>query len=61
MPAEPLRAKRTWWPGNVRELSDAIERAVLICDEHVIHGYHLPPTLQTSSSTPEKSMEPTGG
>ena len=39
------------WPGNVRELSNTIERAVLICDEHVIHGYHLPPTLQTAEAT----------
>jgi Nif-specific regulatory protein len=39
------------WPGNVRELSNTIERAVLICDDHVIHGYHLPPTLQTAEAT----------
>jgi Nif-specific regulatory protein len=39
------------WPGNVRELSNTIERAVLICDDHVIHGYHLPPTLQTADAT----------
>jgi Nif-specific regulatory protein len=36
------------FPGNVRELENVIERAVLICDEHVIHGHHLPPTLQTA-------------
>ncbi|MFA6010920.1 MAG: sigma 54-interacting transcriptional regulator [Desulfobacteraceae bacterium] len=35
------------WPGNVRELENCMERAVLLCDEGVIHGYHLPPTLQT--------------
>lgn len=35
------------FPGNVRELENVIERAVLVCDEEVIHGYHLPPTLQT--------------
>ena len=39
------------WPGNVRELSNTIERAVLVCDDHVIHGYHLPPTLQTAEAT----------
>jgi Nif-specific regulatory protein len=39
------------WPGNVRELANTIERAVLICDEHVIHGHHLPPTLQTAEAT----------
>ncbi len=36
------------WPGNVRELENAIERAVLVCEGQVIHGYHLPPTLQTA-------------
>jgi len=36
------------WPGNVRELENVIERAVLVCDAHVVHGHHLPPTLQTA-------------
>ncbi|MFN2411767.1 MAG: sigma-54 interaction domain-containing protein [Pyrinomonadaceae bacterium] len=36
------------YPGNVRELENAIERAVLVCDSNVIHGHHLPPTLQTA-------------
>jgi len=39
------------WPGNVRELENAIERAVLVCDGHVIHGHHLPPTLQTAEAS----------
>jgi len=39
------------WPGNVRELENAIERAVLICDGNVIHGHHLPPTLQTAEAS----------
>lgn len=36
------------FPGNVRELENVIERAVLICDSNVLHGHHLPPTLQTA-------------
>jgi Nif-specific regulatory protein len=39
------------WPGNVRELENALERAVLVCDGSVIHGHHLPPTLQTSEAS----------
>lgn len=48
------------WPGNVRELENCIERAVLLCDEGVIHSYHLPPTLQTgteSGTLPSLSLE----
>ncbi len=39
------------WPGNVRELENVIERAVLVCDSNVIHGHHLPPTLQTAEAS----------
>jgi Nif-specific regulatory protein len=35
------------WPGNVRELENVLERAVLLAEEGVIHGYNLPPSLQT--------------
>jgi Nif-specific regulatory protein len=47
------------WPGNVRELENTIERAVLVCDGGVIHGHHLPPTLQTaeaSDTAPARSL-----
>jgi len=39
------------WPGNVRELANCIERAVLISQDDVIHGHHLPPTLQTAEAS----------
>ena len=48
------------WPGNVRELENCIERAVLLCEEGVVHSYHLPPTLQTgreSDTVPALSLE----
>lgn len=34
------------WPGNVREVENVMERAVLLADSGVIHGHHLPPSLQ---------------
>jgi len=39
------------WPGNVRELENCMERSVLLCDDQVIHSYHLPPTLATAEQT----------
>jgi Nif-specific regulatory protein len=47
------------WPGNVRELENVIERAVLVCDDSVVHPHHLPPTLQTaeeSGTVPDVSL-----
>lgn len=39
------------WPGNVRELENVIERATLVCDGSVIHGFHMPPSLQTAEGS----------
>ena len=35
----------------MRELENCIERAVLLTDDEVIRGHHLPPTLQTADAT----------
>lgn len=43
------------WPGNVRELENCIERAVLVSSDGVIHGNHLPPSLQSAESTDTKA------
>lgn len=48
------------WPGNVRELENCIERAVLTCNDGVIHGFNLPPSLQTSDET-HTSLLPENG
>jgi Nif-specific regulatory protein len=44
------------WPGNVRELENVIERALVLAESDVIHGHHLPPSLQMNrySATPEQ-------
>jgi len=39
------------WPGNIRELENTLERAVLMCDGEVVHGHHLPPSLQTAEAS----------
>jgi Nif-specific regulatory protein len=39
------------WPGNVRELENCVERGVLLSNDDVIHGHHLPPTLQTAEAS----------
>jgi Nif-specific regulatory protein len=48
------------WPGNVRELENVIERAVILSDDNVIHGYNLPLSLQApilSSSNSKRGLE----
>ncbi len=39
------------WPGNVRELENCIERAIILGTDGVVHGHHLPPSLQTADAT----------
>jgi len=46
------------WHGNVRELENCIERSVLVSNDEVIHGYHLPPTLQTAEASGTVSVGP---
>ena len=42
---------RYHWPGNVRELENVIERAVILTSDDVVHGHHMPPTLQTAEAS----------
>lgn len=48
------------WPGNVRELENCIERAVLTTADDVIHGYSLPPSLQSDTETNTAILPNTG-
>ncbi len=48
------------WPGNVREVENTLERAVLVCDGNVIHGHHLPPTLQSAEASGTVTNVPLG-
>ena len=44
----------------MRELENCIERAVLLSADGVIHGYHLPSSLQTAEATatePKSTLE----
>ena len=38
------------WPGNVRELQNAMERAVLLCEDDVVQVCHLPPAIRAQES-----------
>jgi len=40
------------WPGNVRELQNAIEHALVLCDEPVLRARHLPQEIQTPDLAP---------
>ena len=46
------------WPGNVRELENCIERAVLTASDDCIHGYDLPPSLQTGRTAANAAAAP---
>jgi len=45
------------WPGNVRELENTMERGVLLSEDGVIHGHHLPPSLQMNTSVNKNNTD----
>lgn len=56
------RLKHYHWPGNVRELKNALQFALCMMDEPVLHPSHLPPHLATDQwqrSTPMSFTPPT--
>ncbi len=46
------------WPGNIRELRNAVERAILLCQEQEILPCHLPDALRKRRR--RKSLDLTG-
>ena len=46
------------WPGNIRQLRNAIEHAVLFCDNDEIQIGHLPAILHTFAPAPAQILQP---
>ena len=42
------------WPGNVRQLENAINRALVLCDDNIINETHFSNLLNTNTSTHTK-------
>jgi two-component system NtrC family response regulator/two-component system response regulator HydG len=48
------------WPGNVRELENAMERAVVLCDEPILTPAYFP-TLRAPAGESEPHAKPGNG
>lgn len=41
---------RYHWPGNIRELQNIIERAILLSEDEIIRGEHIPERIRLEES-----------
>ena len=55
---ETLELLRAYpWPGNVRELQNAIEHALVLCDQPVLLACHLPREIRTPDLAPASAVQ----
>jgi transcriptional regulator with PAS, ATPase and Fis domain len=47
-PAARERLETFSWPGNIRQLANALERAKIVADDHIIHVKDLPREVATA-------------
>jgi two-component system response regulator AtoC len=47
------------WPGNIRELKHCLERAVVVCEDSIIHVADLPDSIINSETKMDASEMPT--
>jgi two-component system response regulator FlrC len=55
-PAALLHLGQSTWPGNVRELENAIQRAIILCQERALQPRHI--RLEDAASPPRSAVEP---
>jgi two-component system, NtrC family, response regulator AtoC len=56
-----LRALQDYrWPGNVRELRNAVERAMLLCEDSELDETHFPMLASSGPLSPGISLPPDG-
>jgi transcriptional regulator with PAS, ATPase and Fis domain len=60
LPSETMKIlTRYHWPGNIRQLMNAIERAKILADDHVIRLENMPPEVMRFDETePQILLEP---
>jgi DNA-binding NtrC family response regulator len=55
-PEASTRLQEYSWPGNIRELRNVVERAVVLCDDHLIRPRDLPENIRAGGSSKTESL-----